>query len=154
MVVVTTFLCLLLACGLFLAARELAGFQPEPEWRNVTTLRERLACELEPAPAHHDSSRGRTIDYCLELRREFRSAWRLCRFLAPITGDPGYIGTLVAVKARFYLTLGRALLCAFGGLAPRCNCRLEELRQLSTTMRSSALAILMQSDFENGFSPA
>ena len=153
MLFVTAVLLFLLASGLFLAARELSGFEPEEDWQDVARLRERLSSQLPPAPHHLETKRTRTIAYCLTLKREFRSAWRLCRFLAPITGDPGYVWTLVAVKVRFHVILAGALVCATTGLGASCNRRMDELRELSAAMRAGALAILLQSDLEHGFNP-
>ena len=154
MILVTALLIALLAAGLFLAVRELVGFQPSPEWRDVNKLRDTLNTELPPPPHHAMAERSSVLRYCLGLRREFRSAWRLCRFLAPITGDPGYIGTLIVLKLRFYAVLSRASFCAVIGSSARCSLELDRLLELSSAMRASALAILMSSDLDHGFTPA
>lgn len=154
MLFVTAALVVLLAVGIFLAGRELAGFEPEPAWKDVGRLRERLAEELPAVPLHRVAGRAATIEYCRGLLREFRFAWRLCRFLAPITSDAGYVGTLMMIKLRFHGLLALALAHAAVGRSATCDRVVRELRELSMLIRSSAVQILTESDLEHGFTPA
>lgn len=154
MLFITSTLIVLVAAGIFLAAGELSGFHPEPEWKDVGRLRDRLAEPLPVAPAHRNAARSETLGYCALLRREYQSAWRLCRFLAPIAGDPGYVGALLIGKIRFHAVLLLATLCAGAGFSTCRDKLLRELRRLSASVRFSALTILTQSDFEQGLTPA
>ena len=84
-----------------LAVRELVGFKPQPEWQDVGKLRDRLLRPIPPTPHRCMAGRREMIQFCLDLRAEFRVAWRLCRFLAPISHDPAYAGRLLLTKVRF-----------------------------------------------------
>jgi hypothetical protein len=150
MLFVTAFLASFLALGLFLAVRELCGFKPEPEWADVAKLREHLMSEIPPAPHHRCSSRMEIMRFCLSLRREFRSAWRLCRFLAPVALDPGYVWTLIVIKFRFNGMVAAALFCTAVGAGSLRDDLTEQLRGLGAAMRASALMILMDTDLEGG----
>jgi hypothetical protein len=154
MIPITAALIFLLALGVFLAARALAGFEPEPEWRDVGKLRERLSSELPEAPAFRTAQRRSTVRFCLSLRREFVSALRLCRFLAPISGDAGYVGSLLMSNVKFHGLLGLALVCAAAGREAWCDRLMGRLRRLSGAMRRSALVILTSPDLEHGFMAA
>ena len=148
MFLTTALLIGLLVLGLFVAARELIGFQPEPEWKDAAKLREKLMGALPPAPHHSESGRMEIIRFCLQLRREFRSAWRLCRFLAPISGDPGYVGTLISLQVRFNGLLILSVFSATVGATQVCSDMTEQLRAIGATMRASALSILLNAELE------
>jgi hypothetical protein len=154
MALATTLLVGLLALGLFLAARELVGFQPEPEWKDVAKLRVRLVSPLPQAPSHRDASSAEVRAYCSVLRREFRSAWRLCRFLAPIAGDPGYVGKLVWLNLRFQGIYMAAVACSLVCGSARCDHFVKHLRDLSGHMKFLALSILSNAELEGSFTAA
>lgn len=141
----------LLGLGLFLAIRELVGFQPQPEWRDVSSLRERLLLPVPPAPHPRMAGRAELVRFCLELRREFRVAWRLCRLLAPISGDPGYVSRLMMTNVRFTGTLALTVVCAAVGAKQACEDMSQRLREIGAGMRSAALIILDDAEIENGF---
>ena len=154
MIFVTAVLVVLLAAGLFLAVRELAGFKTEPEWQNVGRLRGRLEEPLPAAPEREAAGRLATVTYCRRLRNEFRSAWKLCRLLAPITVDAGYAGSLIVASVKFHALFALTLLLAAAGCSQCCERLMHRLREISSSIRNSALLILTQSDFEHGFTPA
>ena len=148
------FLFALLAVGLFLAVRELIGFQPQPEWQDIASLRERLLQPIPPAPHRRMAGRGDTIRFCLNLRTEFRVAWRLCRFLAPISGDAGYLGRLLLTNLRFSGTFVLAVGFAAVGARSACEAMSERLREIGATMRAAAVVILNEADLNEGLSAA
>lgn len=154
MIIITALLVALLVAGLFLAARELIGFTTEPEWRNVGKLREQLAEELPVAPVHQKAGRRATLNYCLRLRKEFRSAWRLCRFLAPIAGDSKYVGSLVVANLEFHGVFVLTVVCAAVGASDYCDRLSRRLRRIGASIRSSALIVLTNSEFQHGLTPA
>jgi hypothetical protein len=148
MFLVTAVLIGFLSLGLFLAFRELVGFGPDPEWKNNSKLRDKLMSALPPAPHHETAGRRETIRFCLDLRHEFQFAWRLCRFLAPIAGDPGYAGTLVWLKIRFSGILALSIFFAAIRADRLCDQLTGELRELGAGMRASALSILLNAELE------
>ena len=154
MLFVTAVLVGLLLLGLLVAARELVGFKPEPEWKNLGKLRDRLNSPIAQAPHHRLAGRSEMVRFCLELHREYRTAWRLCRFLAPIGADPQYIGHLLVSKVRFNAILVLAVASAGVGAGRACGDLTEQLRDLGAAMRASALAILTNAEVEHGFSAA
>jgi hypothetical protein len=148
MIFVTALLIGFLGLGLFLAFRELFAFQPQPDWKDANKLREKLMSAIPAAPHSRTAGRRETIRFCFGLRREFRSAWQLCRFLAPIAGDPGYVGTLVWLKVRFSAIFGLSVFFAAISADRVCDQLTEELRELGAAMRASALSILLSAEVQ------
>ncbi len=138
----------LLAVALILAVRELVGFKSDADWQDIAGLREKLMSSLPPTPHRRLAGRSETIAFCFEMRKEFRASWRLCRFLAPISGDPEYLMNLMRIQVRFYSVLAMALAQATVGGAQACDQLTEQLRGLGSAMRASALAILMNAEVE------
>jgi hypothetical protein len=138
----------LLAAALVLAVRELVAFKSDADWQDIGALREKLMSGLPETPHRRIAGRSETIAFCFEMRKEFRASWRLCRFLAPISGDPEYLMNLLRIQVRFYSVLAMALAQATVGGAQACDQLTEQLRGLGSAMRASALAILMSSEVE------
>ena len=143
----------LVVAGVTLAARELIGFRPDPTWMDMNALQERLGDEVRPAPAIGEANLDQMLSYCGWLRREFLSAWRLCRLLAPVSADSAYAVALLRRYVEFHVRLAAvALSTAIGATTWCANC-IEHLRLLCAATRASAV-VLLQSDLEPRFTPA
>jgi hypothetical protein len=154
MVLITALLVVLLVAGLFLAARELMGHKAEPEWGDIGKLRERLGEEFPAPPVRQRAGRCATLAYCRQLRKEFRLAWRLCRLLAPIAGDSGYVGRLVVVNLKFQGIFALAVVCSAVGASTLCDRLTQRLRGIGASIRGLALVILTSPELDHGFTPA
>ena len=151
MIIITALLVGLLALALFVAARELVGFKPDPEWEDVARLRERFASPLPSPPHPHMAGRREQVYFCFDVRREFCSAWALCRFLAPVTGDAGYVGKLLATKLRFDVELLVAIGSAAIGARQINDQAMARMSEIGQCMRQAALAVLGDSEVERSF---
>lgn len=154
MAVVVIFLVGLLGFGLYLAVRELSGSRPDPEWNDLAKLRIRLETDLPDAPGPWSSQPSQIRACCFSLHREFLMAWRLCRFLAPIAGDPGYASALVVMSLRFHRDLALALTCSVIGARTPCGRCVQRLRDLSASMRISPLGVPDHADLQASGSAA
>jgi hypothetical protein len=144
----------LLVVALVLAVRELVGFKPQPEWQDVGKLRDRLLRPIPPTPHRCMAGRREMIQFCLDLRAEFRVAWRLCRFLAPISHDPAYAGRLLLTKVRFNGAFVLAVALAALGARQAFEGLSERLREIGGAMRCAALVILDDADLQSSPSAA
>ncbi|MEZ5364967.1 MAG: hypothetical protein R2748_22200 [Bryobacterales bacterium] len=151
MIVVTALLVGLLALALFVAARELVGFHPDPEWQDVGKLRERFAAPMPKPPHRLVATRYERVQFCLDARKEFLSAWLLCRFLAPVTGDASYLGKLFATKLRFDATVLVAICSAAIGARELNERATMRMSQIGKGMRQAALAVLGDSEVDRCF---
>ena len=144
MLFVTASLLVLLLAAVVVAVETFKSAEPDPAWGDGTDLRERLTQPLPANPLRrgNNASRQEMLAHLRLLRGEYRMAWTLCRFLAPISREDGYAGKLTLELARFNLLYAGVWTATALGAAAKTAIWVDELGRMGESVRSASNAML------------